>query len=340
VKAAAAARSNPLDERLLVVRPARDSFADARVRDLPGLLRKGDLVVVNDARTIPASLAGTGPGGAALEARLAGQSGARAFRAVLFGAGDWRTKTEDRPPPPLVRAGDPLRLVGLPARVVRVLGPSPRLIEVEFDIDVGAMWRGIHARGAYVQYAYTLEARAPWDAQTPFAGEPWASEMPSAGRPLRFELLAALTGHGVGLARVTHAAGLSSTGDPVLDAALPLPERYRVPRETVDAIARTRRDGGRVLAIGTTVVRALEGAAQAAGGALAAGEGTTELVIGPGFRPRVVDGLFTGLHERGASHFSLLAAFAPRPLLLRAYDHAEREGYLCHELGDSSLVLD
>ena len=340
MKAAAVARPNALDERLLVVRPAADTFGDARVRDLPSLLRRGDLVVVNDARTIPASLAGSGPDGAVLEARLAGQTGANTFRAVLFGAGDWRTRTEDRPAPPPVRGGDALVLVGLAARVVRVLGPSARLVEIAFEADIGAMWRAIHARGMYVQYAYTEAVREAWDAQTPFAGEPWASETPSAGRPLRFELLAALTAHGVELARVTHAAGLSSTGDPTLDLALPLPERYRVPRETVEAIARAKGAGGRVVAVGTTVVRALEGATLAAGGALVAGEGITDLVVGPGFRPRVVDGLFTGLHERGASHFSLLAAFAPRPLLTRAYDHAEREGYLGHELGDSCLLLD
>jgi S-adenosylmethionine:tRNA ribosyltransferase-isomerase len=152
-------------------------------------------------------------------------------------------------------------------------------------------------------------------------------------------VLDAFARRGVALARITHAAGLSATGDPALDRALPLPERFRVPEETVLAIDSATRVGGRVVAIGTTVVRALEGAALLGGGHLAAREGVTDLVVGPGFVPAIVDGLVTGLHERGASHFALLGAFADRALLERAYAHAEREGYLCHEFGDSSLLL-
>ncbi len=340
MRAATAARPSPTDERVLAIDPAANEFWDARVRDLPTMLRPGDLVVVNDARTIPASLAGTGPRGETIEVRLAGSTGPRSFRAVLFGAGDWRTKTEDRPAPPPLTAGAGLRLVGLPARVVRVLGPSARLVEVELEVDVDTMWSAIQRRGRYVQYAYSSAEREAWDAQTAFAGPPWASEMPSAGRPLRFGVLAALEARGVRLARVTHAAGLSSTGDPELDAALPLPERFAVPADTVRAIEGAKVEGGRVVAIGTTVVRALEGSARATGGVLRAGEGVTDLLLGPGFRRRIVDGIFTGLHERGATHFALLAAFAPQALLARAYDHADREGYLCHELGDSSLLMD
>ena len=340
MKAAAARRPRAADERVLVVDPAADAFWDAHIDALPRMLRPGDLVVVNDARTIPASLAGQGPRGETLEARLAGATGERTFRAVLFGEGDWRTKTEDRPPPPRVRAGDTLRLAGLLATVLRVLGPSPRLVEVRFETGADAMWHAIHARGHYVQYAYATAPREAWDAQTPFAGPPWASEMPSAGRALRFSVLGALDAAGVRVARITHAAGLSSTGDAILDAALPLPERYAVPAETVAEIDRAKHAGGRVVAIGTTVVRALEGAALAGGGVLRAHEGVTDLVLGPGYRRRVVDGIFTGLHERGASHFALLGAFAPHALLARAYDHADEAGYLCHELGDGSLVLD
>jgi S-adenosylmethionine:tRNA ribosyltransferase-isomerase len=340
VRAATATRARPVDERVLAVDPAANAFWDGRVVDFPRMLRAGDLVVVNDARTIPASLFGEGPRGEALEARLAGATGERCFRAVLFGEGDWRTKTEDRPPPPRVRAGDALRLAGLAATVASVLGPSPRLVELRFEASTDAMWRAIHAHGRYVQYAYSSAAREAWDAQTPFAGPPWASEMPSAGRALRFSVLGDLEAAGVRLARITHAAGLSSTGDEALDAALPLPERYSVPTETVAEIARAKAAGGRVVAIGTTVVRALEGAALAGGGVLRAHEGTTDLVLGPRFRRRVVDGIFTGLHERGATHFALLGAFAPQALLDRAYDHADAAGYLCHELGDASLVLD
>jgi S-adenosylmethionine:tRNA ribosyltransferase-isomerase len=332
-------RPEPLDERLLVVDPLASAFRDARVRDLPTRLGAGDVVVVNDAATIPASLAGTA-GGAPVEVRLAGREpGEATFRAVLFGAGDWRTRTEERRPPPRLRAGDVVSFGVATAEIVRVGAASPRLVVLRFLGGEDEAWRAIFGIGRYVQYAYTRGPLQPWHVQTPYAGEPWASEMPSAGRPLAWEVLTALERKGAALARITHAAGLSSTGDPALDALLPLPERFRVPEETVRAIEHAKEAGGRVVAIGTTVVRALEGAAALAGGRLVAREGITDLVIGPGFAPKIVDGLLTGLHERGASHFALVGAFAPRPLLERAYAHAERQGYLCHEFGDSSLVL-
>ena len=146
------------------------------------------------------------------------------------------------------------------------------------------------------------------------------------------------------MARLTHAAGLSATGDPDLDARLPLPERLRIPPETVAAIARTRQRGGRVMAVGTTVVRALEGAALDAGARpgsallrLRAGPGETDLRLGPHHELRVVQGLLSGLHDPEESHFQLLHAFAHAPLLESAHALALAHGYLSHELGDTTL---
>ncbi|HXY38484.1 MAG TPA: S-adenosylmethionine:tRNA ribosyltransferase-isomerase, partial [Vicinamibacteria bacterium] len=164
-----------------------------------------------------------------------------------------------------------------------------------------------------------------------------AAEMPSAGRPLRLPLLRALRSRRIALATVTHAAGLSSTGDPALDAALPLPERSLLPASAVAAIECARRAGGRVLAVGTSVVRALEGAAL--DGPLRAGGSVRHERIGQGHQLRVVSGLLTGLHAPGESHFELLQAFAPRALLERALVHAGEAGYLGHEFGDSMLIL-
>jgi S-adenosylmethionine:tRNA ribosyltransferase-isomerase len=161
--------------------------------------------------------------------------------------------------------------------------------------------------------------------------------MPSAGRVLRVPLLRALRKQGVAIATVTHAAGLSSTGDPALDAALPLPELSLIPEAAVAAVETAVKRGGRVVAVGTTVVRALEGAVRE--GRLHPGANRTDLRIGPGYRPRVVSGLLTGLHEPGESHFELLQAFAPRVLLESALVHAREAGYLGHEFGDSSLIL-
>jgi S-adenosylmethionine:tRNA ribosyltransferase-isomerase len=164
-------------------------------------------------------------------------------------------------------------------------------------------------------------------------------EAPSAGHPLDTALLLALRRRGVELATVTHAAGLSSTGDPALDAALPLEERLAVPARSAVGVSRARRASKRVIAVGTSVVRALESRATEPGGLLAAGEGSTSLRIGPGYRRRIVDGLLTGMHEPTESHYALLAAFAPRALLDRALDEAEAAGYLGHEFGDACLLL-
>jgi S-adenosylmethionine:tRNA ribosyltransferase-isomerase len=336
VRPAAWPRERPQEERLLHVDPRAGSLADHRIADLPGLLRAGDLLVVNDAATLPASLSGKTPRGEAIEVRLASH-GERTWTAVLFGAGDWTFRTEDRPPPPIVPAGAVLAFDGLSA-VVRSVDPeSPRLVDLEFDRDGDALWSALYRRGRPVQYSYLRAPLPLWHTQTAYASRPWAMETPSAGRPLTWEVLAALRARGVEVARVTHAAGLSSTGDPALDARLPLPERFEVPEETVAAVAAVRERKGRVVAVGTTVVRALEGASLA--GDLRPGAGLTHLRIGPGFRPRVCDGVLTGMHEPDSSHFALLMAFASPELLAQAHRQAEDQGYLAHEFGDSTLVL-
>ena len=350
MRAATWPRDEPLDERLLLVDGRTDRYDDARVGDLARVLRAGDLVVLNDAATIPASLEGRTARGVCVEARLVAEGVDGAWQAVLFGDGSWRTRTEDRAAPPALAVGDALVFSRAPsadatltAHVVDVSAISPRLVTLRFDAHDAELWSALYRIGRPVQYAYVTAPLELWHVQTPYASRPWAVEMPSAGRPLRASLLRSLTTAGVGVATITHAAGLSSTGDPAIDAALPLPERFDVPAATVDAVERTRarasESGGRVIAVGTTVVRALEGSARLHGDALVAGAGTTDFRIDHAFVPRVVDALFTGLHEPTASHFRLLEAFAPVALLERAYAHAVRSGYVCHEFGDSSLIV-
>jgi S-adenosylmethionine:tRNA ribosyltransferase-isomerase len=330
------------DVRLLVIdptAPAGAGLAETRTPALPELLAAGDLLVVNDAATLPAALCGRDAGGRPIEARLVSAAEGDRFWAVLFGAGDWRARTEDRPPPPDLPVGARLDLGALAAEIVGRSPVSPRLVELRFDRAGDALWSALYAAGRPVQYSYLAHALPLWAVQTVYAARPWAFEMPSAGRPLSWELLLALRRRGVRWASLTHAAGLSSTGDPALDAALPLPERYEIPAATVHAVNETRARGGRVVAVGTTVVRALEGAARAGGGSLRAGPGTTDLRITPTFRPQLVDGILSGAHAPPESHFELLAAFAPPALLAAAAAHAERAGFLTHELGDAMLVL-
>jgi S-adenosylmethionine:tRNA ribosyltransferase-isomerase len=327
--------------RLLHLDPRARTYEDAWVQELPARLRRGDLLVVNDAGTLPASLAGTSLRGP-VEVRLAGvpldPNGL--WPAVLFGAGTWRQRTEDRGAPPPLQAGE--RVVfgkgALAAEVASVSAVSPRLVDLRFDRKGAALWSALQAIGRPVQYSYLAGPLSPWHVQTAYAARPWAVEMASAGWPLGLPLLAALRAKSIDVASLTHAAGLSSTGDPAIDAVLPLPESSDIPPAALAAVEHARASGGRVVAVGTTVVRALEGRA-VEDGPPRSGPGVTTLRLGPAHELRLVDGLLTGLHEPGESHFELLQAFAPRDLLEEALAHAAREGYLGHEFGDLSLVL-
>jgi S-adenosylmethionine:tRNA ribosyltransferase-isomerase len=308
--------------------------------NLAAFMRKGDLLVANDAATLPASLRGVhARTGAAIELRLAGRRSLRVddvreFTAVLFGEGDHRTPTEHRPLPPLVSPGDAFVLGPLRATVLRTLD-HPRLLEVKFAGEPDAIWAGIARHGKPVQYAHMHEPLALWDVWTRVAALPVAFEPPSAGFVLDWSLLSALKAKGVAFATLTHAAGLSSTGDEVLDARLPLPEPYRIPPSTARAIAEARARDGRVIALGTTVTRALEHAAHRSP---MAGAGFADQKIGPHTRLSVVDVIVSGTHEPGTSHYELLRAFASDEVLRAASAELDANGYLTHEFGDSIWI--
>lgn len=320
--------------RLVSIARHVDTLALHRFAALPSLLRAGDLVVVNDAATLPASLHGRTAAGADIELRLAAPVDGSRLTGVLFGAGDFRTRTEHRPPPPPITVGETLHFGALTAIVTAVAG---RRIELVAHLAGDALWTALYAAGAPVQYAHRPEPLPLYSVQTAYAARPWSAEMPSAGRPLTWDVLLGLKRARIELATLTHAAGLSSTGDDALDAALPWPERYEIPRATVEAIATTRARGGRVIAVGTTVVRALESAVQS--GDLVAGSGVATLRITAQHRLRIVDGLISGLHVPGESHFDLLQAFAPHDRLTRALSLAAANALSSHELGDACLLV-
>jgi S-adenosylmethionine:tRNA ribosyltransferase-isomerase len=338
------ARSNRDATQLLVVDPEHRTTHAGLVTELPRFLRAGDLLVLNDAATLPASLPARSERGDPLEVRLLGPARGSVFSAVLFGAGDYRTRTELRPAPPALQVGAWLSIDGddagrssLRAHVEALSPLSSRLVELRFDREGQALWIELYARGRPVQYAHQTEPLALWSVQTLYAARPWAAEMPSAGRPLSFGTLLQLKRRGVELATLTHAAGLSATGDPALDKLLPLPERYEIPAATVESVRRVRASAGRVIAVGTSVVRALEAAA--IGGTLQAGEASTDLRIDARFKPQIVAGLLTGVHSPEESHYALLSAFAPPAILRASHAEAERLGYLSHEFGDTCLIL-
>ncbi|HMJ12097.1 MAG TPA: S-adenosylmethionine:tRNA ribosyltransferase-isomerase [Polyangiaceae bacterium] len=337
MKPATVPRDDQRDQRLLHIDVERHSLSDGYLRNLPELLVPGDLLVLNDAATLPASL-WLLDGSA--EVRLLGRAErAGHFNALLFGAGDHHTPTEARGLPPVFQPGDTLHFASdLNARVRHVDAEEPRLIQLVFQTSEPELWRALYRAGRPVQYSYIDGTLELWHVQSRFAGRPWAVEPPSAGRPLTWQTLFELRLRGVRLTSVTHAAGLSSSGSAAIDRRLPLPEAYFVAPGAAQALAEARQTGGRIIAVGTTVVRALESAASAGAGEVQAGEGTATLRIAPGFRPRVVSGLLTGMHEPGSSHFELMRAFAHDELLERALEHAESGDYLAHEFGDSCLI--
>jgi S-adenosylmethionine:tRNA ribosyltransferase-isomerase len=176
-----------------------------------------------------------------------------------------------------------------------------------------------------------------WDVWTRIAASPLAFEAPSAGFALDWRTLAAWRQRGIGFATLTHAAGISSTGDPTLDLRLPFDEPYSIPEKTAAAIDQAKSGGGQIVAIGTSVARALESAANAQG-RVRPGSGIASGRIERGSRLRVVDAILTGMHQPGESHFELLRAFADDATLDRISAAIVEHGYRAHEFGDSMLI--
>jgi len=331
----------PLEAKLLVV-DRSGSIRHWKRSKFIDLLRPGDLLVANDAATLPASLSGQHlPSGQSIEVRLAGRRSLSAddicrFSAIVFGAGDFRMRTEDRPLSPALAPGDALALGPLRAKVEDVLG-HPRLVSLYFEGSPDEIREGLSRHGRPIQYSHVSTPLALWDVWTSIAGPPVAFEPPSAGFVLDWQALASIRARGVEFATITHAAGVSSTGDPELDALLPFDEPYRIPESTALAIRRTQEHHGRITAIGTTVVRALEHAA-AFDGVVRASEGLATQRISAASRLRVVDAILSGTHEPGTSHYDLLRAFTDRTTLSGVDQELDAHAYRTHEFGDSVFI--
>jgi S-adenosylmethionine:tRNA ribosyltransferase-isomerase len=331
----------PKDAKLMVVSRCGEIIHERRSRFVD-LLHPGDLVIANDAATLPASLSCRHvPTWQPIEVRLAGRTSlaageVRHFSAVVFGAGDFHMRTEDRPLPPALAPGDLLALGPLHATVESLLG-HPRFVSLQFHGTPGVIWEGLTRHGRPIQYSHMPESLELWDVWSPIAGPPVAFEPPSAGFVLDWSVLASMRARGVRFATITHAAGISSTGDPELDALLPLDEPYNIPQSTAQAINQARVRGARVIAIGTTVVRALEHSA-AVNGTVKAGEAVATQRIGASSQLRVVHSILSGTHEPGTSHYDLLRAFADDQTLRRVDLELNSKNYRTHEFGDSVFL--
>jgi len=235
--AATRPRNSREQARMLVIDRKKSHFSDSTITGLTQALRSDDLLVVNDAATVPASLKATDQNGAPVEIRLVGQIGETEWKAVLLGEGTWRVPTELRDLPEPARLGSHFEISReFSAEVIEVAAESCRLVTLRFSKRSDAMWNGIYAYGRPIQYSYLSGDLPLWSVQTVYASRPWAVEMPSAGYPLAWKTLLALKRRGIRLARLTHAAGLSSAGDSRVDALLPFPERFEIPPETIEAV--------------------------------------------------------------------------------------------------------
>lgn len=317
------------DEVRLLVTTER-GHEHARFRDLHRFLTPGTLLVVNTSATLPASLpawhAGLGPFVANVS--------------TSYGNGLYLVeprKSAAEPGPLPLEIGDPLEIAGLAARLVAPHPGLPRLWFVQVESDLRPAMEQV---GSPIRYGYLEPPYPPIEAyQTFFSKTPGSAEMPSAGRPFTARVVDALRSKGIEWAGITLHTGVSShelEADEVEDQAL-YAEPFEVPERTAEAVTAAKREGRPVIAVGTTVVRALESAWD--GEWVRPAAGFTRLLIHPGRPVQSVNGLITGLHDPLASHLALLYAVAPKEMVREGYAEAVREGYLWHEFGDSHLLL-
>jgi len=328
-------RGLPRDHvRLMVIDRATGQVEHSRFDHLGAFLRAGDLLVFNSSRTLPAALSGcTSQGGPCVEVRLAEHLPDDSWLALL-----------------ICQNGDPFACglrPGIQINLDQELTATvrdrddriPRLWKLTFSQNGTELIDNLHRLGRPVRYEYVS---APWSLdyyQTVYAREPGSAEMPSAGRAFTWKLLFNLQRSGVQMAYIILHTGLASYMDDDLDAQHPASEEeYYVSQTAVQKLNQTHERGGRVIAVGTTVVRTLESVADDSG-VVHAGHGYTQLRITARHKLKAVDGLLTGLHEPEASHLDLLTAFLSPEKIRDAYEEAVRQSYLWHEFGDLNLIL-
>jgi len=319
----AAAPPTVRDEVRLMVAQQGRPLVHTRFLDLADHLDPGDLLVVNDSATLPAALPALRADGGAVDLHLSTPDPSNPDRWVVEVRSDGR-RARARAERLTLPAGGSARLIA------PYLSPN-RLWVAQLDLPEPLLDYLAH-HGAPIRYAHEPHPRPLQDHQTIFATKPGSAEMPSAGRPFTKRALTRLRERGIGVQRVTLHTGVSSQER----GERPYPERYSVSAHTAARVNQARAEGHRVIAVGTTVVRALETVSD---GQVRAGAGWTSLTVTPERGITAVDGLLTGWHEPEASHLLMLEAFAGRELLERSYAAAVAIGYRWHEFGDLHLLL-
>ncbi|HYS54863.1 MAG TPA: S-adenosylmethionine:tRNA ribosyltransferase-isomerase [Thermoanaerobaculia bacterium] len=307
------------DVRLMVSDRATGDITHARFRDLPQFLRRGDLLVLNTTATLPAALRAR---------RENGEEIALHYSASLPGG---LAVVEPRGP---AGEGEALSLPGgASARLLVPYRNSKRLWIAQMMLGEPQI-DYLYRHGKPITYKYIVNSFPIGAYQNVYAQEEGSAEMPSAGRAFTRPMLACLRRGGVNLAKLVLHTGVAS----LESHEAPYDEWYEVPLRTANLVRATRRAGGRVIAVGTTVVRALESSVDRDGNSIAS-RGWTDLVITPERGVRMVDGILTGLHEPRATHLAMLQAIAGREPIEKAYAAALEHGYLWHEFGDLHLIV-
>jgi S-adenosylmethionine:tRNA ribosyltransferase-isomerase len=318
--------------RLMVARRSDGTITHQRFRDLPGVLAAGDVLVVNNSAVVPAALPARGPDGTLVRLHLSTElPGGFWVVEPRRPAGAGTERLRESPPRHMVLQG---------GGRAELLAPYPagtdvaRLWVARLDLGGEPVIDHLRAHGEPIRYAHTAGAWPLAAYQSVFSRVPGSAEMPSAARPFTDALVSELVSWGIVIAPITLHTGVSSqeAGEP------PYAERFAVPAATASLVTAARGAGRRVVAVGTTVVRALETTADDHG-VSHPGRGWTELVVTPERGVRVVDGLITGWHEPESSHLAMLEAIAGRELLDRSYAAAVADGYRWHEFGDSHLIV-
>jgi S-adenosylmethionine:tRNA ribosyltransferase-isomerase len=316
--------------RMLVAHKSDGSLVHSNFSELPRHLHEGDLVVINTSGTLAAEVDGTDPDGQALQVHLSTQ----------LPAGLWTVEVRRDGHAFLnATAGAVLTLAGgAHLSLLTPYSPGPGGAGVRLWVSLLDTPEPLHTylarHGRPIQYGYVRGSYPISAYQNVYVTEPGSAEMPSAGRPFTPEVLTRLVAKGVGIAPLLLHTGVASleANEP------PYAEYFKVSSSTAHRFNDTRSRGGNVIAIGTTVVRALESVVDEHG-RVHPGEGWTETVVSPARPVRSIDGFLTGWHEPEASHLAMLEAIAGRPLLEASYEAALEGGYLWHEFGDVHLIV-
>jgi S-adenosylmethionine:tRNA ribosyltransferase-isomerase len=316
--------------RLMISYRADNRIVHAQFRDLARFLDPGDLLVINTSGTMPAALDAVRSDGAKLELHLS----------THLPSGLWIVELRQ----PAERATKPYYDV-VPGEILHVPAGGTISIHAPYNVNAKRLWLAelklpcslneyLAQYGIPIRYEYVKQ---PWDIsyyQTVYVTQVGSAEMPSAGRPFTPELITRLVAKGVQIAPLLLHTGVASLegNEP------PYEEYYCVPADTARAVNNTHDAGKRVIAVGTTVVRALETMTDVKG-VVRGGEGWTRLIVTPERGIRAVDAMITGMHEPRAKHLDMLAALAGAEHLENAYHEGVREKYLWHEFGDLHLIL-